>query len=126
MKTNSCTFVGRLTKDPVIYVSETNPEAVRVNFNLAVETMLQKLDGTPYKKASFPRFQAWGEQALELHKRLSKGSLVRIEGRFTTRSFSDKSSDKKDAMVWTSYFEVEAWEDLQSQPTVDHQEVRMA
>lgn len=74
---NNCSFIGRLTKDPVIRYTKDN-QAV-CSFTIAVNR---------YKgMADFFRVEAWGETARNCEKYLAKGRQVGVVGDMRNNSY---------------------------------------
>jgi len=85
---NSVQLIGRLTKDPI--VRWTNDMAI-ATFTMAIDRPPKK-DGT--KETDFPRITVFGRQAENCEKFIGKGSLIGIQGRIQTGSYTNKNGDK--------------------------------
>lgn len=83
---NNVTLIGRLTADPEL--SYTNNQTAVCHFTLAVNRM-KKEDG-----ADFIRITAWGKQAENCEKYLSKGRQAAVQGRIQTGSYTNKEGAK--------------------------------
>lgn len=88
MAINICILTGRLTKDPI--VRWTNDMAI-ATFTMAIDRPPKK-DGT--KDTDFPRITVFGRQAENCEKFIGKGSLIGIQGRIQTGSYTNKNGDK--------------------------------
>ena len=86
MLNNNVTLIGRLTKD--VEVRKTQQGTSVVQFDLAVDRF-KKEDG-----ADFIRCQVWKQSADYLGKYASKGTLIALNGRISTRSFDNKQGQK--------------------------------
>lgn len=80
---NSCSFIGRLGKDPELRFTPSG-EAV-ANLSLAVGWKGQKSEGTEWV-----RLVAFGKLAEICGEYLKKGSQIYAQGRFRTRKWQDK------------------------------------
>ena len=83
---NKVVLIGRLTKDPELRYTSTNNLPV-VSFTLAVNRPYQ-VQGTD-RNADFINCTAWRKQAENIHKYVSKGSMVAVEGKLQTRDYMD-------------------------------------
>lgn len=88
MWNNQCDIVGNLTRDPE--VKTTSSGRVYAKFTVAVN---RKADGKQY--TDWVPVTAWGDMAEAAGSWLSKGMRVRISGRFTTSSYTDKNGQKR-------------------------------
>ena len=80
---NRVELVGRLTKDPELRYTSSNIASVR--FTLAVNRPFQGQNGE--RETDFISCVAWRNQAENIKKYVSKGSLVSVEGRIQTGSY---------------------------------------
>ena len=87
---NKVVIIGRLTADPE--VRYTDNQLAICNFNVALNRGIGR-DGEDLG-ADFPRCKAFGKTAENMGKFLAKGSLVGIEGRLQTGSYTNKNGDK--------------------------------
>lgn len=80
---NRVVLIGRLTKNPELrYASNNTPV---VNFTVAADRPF--LNQNKERGADFINCIAWRNQAENMSKYLSKGSLVAVEGRIQTGSY---------------------------------------
>lgn len=80
---NKVILIGRLTKDPELrYASNNTPV---VNFTLATDRPF--LNANKEREADFISCIAWRNQAENISKYLSKGSLIAVDGRIQTGSY---------------------------------------
>jgi single-strand DNA-binding protein len=88
---NSCTFVGRLTRDPEIRY--TSSGIAVANFTLAVDRPY--LNAKKERDTDFIRVTVWRKLAETCANNLSKGRLVLVEGRLQIGSYTDKEGIKR-------------------------------
>ena len=86
---NRVELVGRLTKDPELRYTSSNIASVR--FTLAVNRTFQNQNGE--RETDFISCVAWRNQAENMKKYVTKGSLISVEGRIQTGSY-DKDGQK--------------------------------
>ena len=89
--TNKVVLIGRLTADPELKYTPGAGAAV-CSFTLAVDRKPTK-DGK--KEADFPRCTAWNKTAENIANYMSKGSMLGISGRLSTKSYEDKEGNKR-------------------------------
>ena len=80
---NKVCLIGRITRDPELRYTSSNVPTVR--FTLAVNRTFQNQNGE--READFINIVAWRNQAENVKKYVSKGSLVAVEGRIQTGSY---------------------------------------
>ena len=80
---NKVCLIGRITKDPELRYTSSNIASVR--FTLAVNRTFQNQNGE--READFINCVAWRNQAENMKKYVTKGSLVAVEGRIQTGSY---------------------------------------
>ena len=90
---NRVELVGRLTKDPELRYTSSNIASVR--FTLAVNRPFQNQNGE--RETDFISCVAWRNQAENMKKYVTKGSLISVEGRIQTGSY-----DKDGQRVYTT------------------------
>ena len=87
---NKVLLVGRLTAKPELRYTNSNIPYTR--FSVAV-------DGVPSangeRRTDFINTVAWRKQAENICQYLNKGSLVSVEGRIQTGSYTDKDGNKR-------------------------------
>ncbi|MBN2539983.1 MAG: single-stranded DNA-binding protein [Bacilli bacterium] len=84
---NKVVLIGRLTKDPELRYTSTNNLPV-VSFTLAVNRPYGNQNGD--RNADFINCTAWRKQAENIHRYVSKGSMVAVEGKLQTRDYMDE------------------------------------
>ena len=82
---NSVNLIGRLTAKPVLKYTNSNKAVAR--FTLAISR--QRAEG-----ADFINCVAWGKTAENIQKYLDKGSLVSLQGRIQTGSYTNNQGQK--------------------------------
>ncbi|NLY79610.1 MAG: single-stranded DNA-binding protein [Lysinibacillus sp.] len=87
---NHVGLVGRLTKDPVL--REFSERRVATSFVLAVNRNYRNSQGDV--DADFVLCTAWGKLAELIVQYCGKGSLIGVNGRLQTRSYTNKENVK--------------------------------
>lgn len=85
---NKCILMGRLTKD--LELRTTNNGTNVTTFTIAVDTGYGE-----DKKTDFINCVAWKKTAEFVNKYFSKGQMIIVLGRISTRTYEDKNGDKK-------------------------------
>ena len=83
---NQCSFIGRLGKDPEMNYTP-NAKAV-TKFSLAV-------DQGKGQETLWLTIVCWNELAERMHRYLSKGQLVFVQGRLVLRPYTDNTQVKR-------------------------------
>jgi single-strand DNA-binding protein len=84
---NRVTLVGRLTAKPEL--RQTQSDIAYAKFTLAVNRQFKK------DEADFINCVAWKKQAETISQYLDKGSLISLDGRIQTNSYTDKEGKKR-------------------------------
>jgi len=84
---NNVVLVGRLTKDPEL--KKTQSGVSFVNFTIAVNRTFTSQSGE--READFINCIVWRNQADNLARYMSQGSLIGVEGRIQTRSYESET-----------------------------------
>lgn len=94
MSVNKVILLGRLGQDPEL---KYTPSGAGVcNFSLATsETWNDKNSGQKQEKTEWHRVVVWGKLAELCNQYLAKGRQAFVEGRLQTRSWDDKSGQKR-------------------------------
>ncbi len=94
MNLNKAIVIGRVTQDPEL---RTTPSGQSVcNFSVATNrTWTNSQTREKQEKAEFHNIVAWARLAEISNQYLKKGSLVMVEGRIETRSWSDATGNKR-------------------------------
>lgn len=84
---NKVILMGRLTKDPDVRCSNTNPSTVVARFTLAVDRRVNR-ENEP--SADFISCVAFGKAAEFAEKYIRKGTKIVTEGRWQTGSYNNR------------------------------------
>lgn len=93
---NCCIFIGRLTADPELRVTQTGISVAR--FTLAVDRTGSKEGDS----ADFFDIDAWRATAEFAEKYLHKGMRIAVKGELHQRSYTDKQGVKRKAYTLTA------------------------
>lgn len=88
---NCVNLVGRLTRDPETYTSQSGMNIVK--FSIAVDRTFKDKQTGEYK-ADFPNCIAFDKSADFIHKYFRKGQRIGITGRLQTGSYDHKDGYK--------------------------------
>lgn len=113
---NRTVLIGRLVRDPEL--KSTNGGTYFCRFTLAANHSQKKQDGSYEDKAGFFDCVAWGKQAEAVHKYVSKGQRLLVEGslRWSSWEHEGKKHSKVEINVETFNF-IERKADSQSPTT---------
>jgi len=93
MNLNKVILIGRVVNDPEL---RTIPSGRSVcSFRMATNIVWNDSNGQKREKTDFHNIVLWRRLAEIASQYLTKGSLVLIEGRIQTRSWQDKSGNKR-------------------------------
>jgi len=87
---NKVILLGRLGRDP--NMRYTPAGAAVADFSLATNRVYTDANGNQIKKTDWHRIVVWRKLAEVANNYLKKGSLVYIEGRLETRSWTDQNN----------------------------------
>ena len=91
---NNVVLVGRLARDPELRTVNTmNGANTTCSFTIAVSRQFSNQNGE--RDADFINCVIWGKQAENLCKYCTKGSMVAVIGRITTRSYDAQDGTKR-------------------------------
>ncbi len=90
---NKIFLMGNLTRDPQL--SYTPNQTAVVDFGLATNRRWTAQDGSQREETCFVDCRAFGRQAENMNKYLSKGRLVFIEGRLTFDTWTAQDGTKR-------------------------------
>jgi single-strand DNA-binding protein len=90
---NKVQLIGNLCNAPEIRNTESGKKMVR--FSVATNESFRNAKGEKVTETQWHNLVAWGKVAEIAEKYLSKGSEVAIEGKITSRSYTDKEGIKK-------------------------------
>lgn len=89
---NTVRLIGNVGNDPESVNLDNGKKVSR--FSLATNENYLK-DGEKVQQTDWYNLVAWGRQAELIQNFVTKGKEVAIEGKLTSRSYEDKSGDKK-------------------------------
>ena len=91
---NKVTLIGRLGKDPELKYTASGTPFCR--FSMATDdSWNDKNSGERQERTEWHNIVVWGKQAESCGQYLSKGRQVYVEGSIRTRSYDDKSGNKR-------------------------------
>ena len=90
---NKVQLIGNLGKDPEITQLEDGRKMAK--FSLATNDSYKNANGEKVEETQWHNVVAWGKTADIIESYTSKGKLIAIEGRLTSRSYEDKEGAKK-------------------------------
>jgi len=90
---NKILLLGNLTRDPQL--SYTPNQTAVVDFGLATNRRWTGQDGTQRQETCFVDCRAFGRQAENINKYLSKGRLVLVEGRLSFESWTAQDGTRR-------------------------------
>ena len=90
---NKVFLMGNLTRDPQL--SYTPNQTAVVDFGLATNRRWTAQDGTQRQETCFVDCRAFGRQAENINKYLTKGRLIFIEGRLMFESWTAADGSKR-------------------------------
>lgn len=91
--TNRVQLTGNLGNNPEIKTFENGNKLAK--FSMATKEEFTTRTGEKASKTQWHFVTAWGKMAERIEAELQKGSFVSIEGRLTTRNYTDKDGHKK-------------------------------
>ncbi|MEE8112678.1 MAG: single-stranded DNA-binding protein [Acidobacteriota bacterium] len=90
---NKVILVGNLGRDPEV---RTTASGIRVaNFPIATSSTWTDKNDQKQEKTEWHRIVVWGKQAEICERYLVKGKQVYVEGSLQTRSWDDRSGNKR-------------------------------
>ena len=90
---NKVLLMGNLTRDPQL--SYTPNQTAVVDFGLATNRKWTGQDGSQRQETCFVDCRAFGRQAENINKYLTKGRLVFVEGRLTYDAWTAQDGTKR-------------------------------
>jgi len=90
---NKVLLMGNLTRDPQL--SYTPNQTAVVDFGLAINRRRTGQDGTQRQETCFVDCRAFGRQAENINKYLTKGRLILVEGRLTFESWTAQDGTRR-------------------------------
>ena len=90
---NKVTLIGILGADPEIRTIESGATVTKVN--IATNENYKDKDGNWHTETEWHTVVAWRDLANRLQNQAKKGSLIYVEGKLTTRSWTDQSGQQR-------------------------------
>jgi single-strand DNA-binding protein len=90
---NSVRLIGNLGMNPE--VKEIGNDKKLARFSLATSEVYKNEDGEKVSETQWHNLIAWGSQAKIAEKYLKKGNEIAIEGKLTSRNYTDKDGIKR-------------------------------
>lgn len=87
---NQVVLIGRLVRKPELRYTQSNIAVGTTT--IAVNRPRQK---DKEQEADFINIKVWGKQAENMQKYLDKGSLISIDGRIQTGSYTNQNGEKR-------------------------------
>ncbi|SOC34757.1 single-strand DNA-binding protein [Ureibacillus acetophenoni] len=87
---NQVGLVGRVTKDPVL--RQLSEGRIHASFTIAINRNYKNNEGIV--EADFVQCSAWGRLAERIAEYCGKGSLIGVNGRLQSRSYTNKENKK--------------------------------
>ena len=91
---NSVRLIGNLGGDPEVKSFDKGSKKL-VKLSLATNETYTNQEGKKITETCWHNLVAWGKTAQFVEKYLGKGSEVAIEGKLTSRNYTDKDGNKK-------------------------------
>jgi single-strand DNA-binding protein len=91
---NRVVLVGRLTRDPELRTTTTGKSVC--DFSIAVSKKIKPQDGSP--DADFFRVSCWEKTAEYVSNYLTKGRLVAVDGRLTSRKYTASDGTNREVV----------------------------
>jgi single-strand DNA-binding protein len=91
--TNRVQLTGNLGNNPEIKTFENGSKVAR--FSMATTEEYTTRKGEKASDTQWHFVSAWGKVAESIEADLKKGSFVSVDGRLTTRNYTDKNGQKK-------------------------------
>ncbi len=90
---NKVQLIGNLGNAPEVRNTESGKKLVR--FSVATNESYRNAKGEKVTETQWHNIIAWGKLAEIAEKYLAKGTEVAIEGKLTSRTYTDKEGNKK-------------------------------
>ena len=90
---NSVRLIGNLGMNPEVKEVGNNKKLAK--FSLATSAIYKNKEGEKVSETQWHNIIAWGNQAVVAQKYLKKGNEIAVEGKLTSRSYSDKDGVKR-------------------------------
>jgi single-strand DNA-binding protein len=89
---NRVTLIGRLGKDPQVKTFDNGNKVA--SFSLATSEKYKDKDGNRQEKTEWHNCQVWGSLAGVVESYVKKGDLLALEGKISTRSYTQDNVTK--------------------------------
>lgn len=93
MSVNKVILIGNLGKDPEVRFTSNGRAVAR--FPIATSEVWNDTDGNRQERTEWHNIIVWGKQGETCGQYLAKGRQVFVEGSIRSRSFDDKSGNKR-------------------------------
>jgi single-strand DNA-binding protein len=93
MSVNKVILVGNLGKDPEVRFTNSGSAVARLS--IATSEVWNDRDGNRQERTEWHNVVVWGKQGESCGQYLAKGRQVYVEGSIRTRSYDDKSGNKR-------------------------------
>lgn len=93
MYLNKVLLIGNLTRDPELKAIPSGSKVA--TFGIATNRVFKDKDGNRQDSTEFHNIVVFGRTAETVAQYMKKGSQIYLEGRLQTRSWDDKSGEKK-------------------------------
>ena len=93
MSVNKVILIGNLGKDPELRFTSTGSAVA--NFSIATSEQWNDRDGNKQERTEWHNIVVWGKQGELCGQYLAKGRQIYVEGSIRTRSYDDKSGNKR-------------------------------
>ena len=93
MSVNKVILVGNLGKDPEVRFTNSGSAVARLA--VATSEVWNDRDGNRQERTEWHNVVVWGKQGEHCGQYLAKGRQVYVEGSIRTRSYDDKSGNKR-------------------------------
>lgn len=90
---NSVRLIGNLGMNPEFKELDNNKKIAK--FSVATTETFKNEEGEKVSETQWHNIIAWGNQAVVAQKYLKKGNEIAVEGKLTSRSYSDKDGVKR-------------------------------
>jgi len=93
MYLNKVLLIGNLTRDPELKALPSGSKVA--SFGIATNRVFKDKEGNRQESTEFHNIVVFGRTAETVAQYMKKGSQIYLEGRLQTRSWDDKSGEKK-------------------------------
>lgn len=93
MSLNRCILLGNVGSDPEVRALQGGAKVA--TFRLATSERYKDRDGNQHENTEWHNIVVWNKPAEFVEKFVKKGSAVLVEGKLTTRQWTDQSGSKR-------------------------------